>query len=322
MGQIITLLTNLFNLTKVASVTLPGLLSAGGLALILWPAVPIDVIPFVFHVSHTRTFDIAPDVTCAGENGLGRHDAFARSCQVVSFSIDDAKRYIALDQEQLRKRIQDLKNSGGEPAELAELADDEAEYSRNQFAIEELEKTEDPSLPASRKKQIREQLLLDLEDQSFSECTELETSRKGREEAENDQLKADLVIEEQKRTAAQTNYLAALTSNSSVAGQYRTEMNYFEGCITLKRYTTLWNNEDINERGRRLTELSRQQKVIEARLTDPGRLRPRTAFDDFLTGLVNHVVGFILLSLAAAIIVTAIDNALFGALFEDLFDGF
>jgi hypothetical protein len=35
MDQIITLLTNLFNLTKVASVTLPGLLAAGGLALVL-----------------------------------------------------------------------------------------------------------------------------------------------------------------------------------------------------------------------------------------------------------------------------------------------
>ena len=319
MGQIITLLTNLFNLTKVASVTLPGLLSAAGLALILWPAVPIDVIPFVFHVSHSRAFDIAPDATCAGENALGRQDAYAQSCQVVSFPIEEAKRYIDVDQEQLRRRIQDLRNSGGGPAELA---DDEAEYNRNQLTIEELEKTGDPSLPASRRRQIREQLLLDLEDQSFSECAELEISREGREEAENEQLKADLVIEEQKRTAAQTNYLAALASNSPVAGQYRTEMNYFEGCITLKRYTTLWNNEDINERGRRLTELSRQQKVIEARLTDPGRLRPRTAFDDFLTGLVNHMVGFILLSLAAAIIVTAIDNALFGVLFEDLFDGF
>lgn len=319
MGQIITLLTNLFNLTKIASVTLPGLLSAAGLALILWPAVPVDVIPFVFHVSHGRAFDVPPDVACAGENVLGRHDAYAQSCQIFSFPIDEAKRYIEVDQEQLRTRIQDLRNSGGGPAELA---DDEAEYSRNQFTIEELEKTDDPSLPASRRRQIREQLLLDLKDQSFSECTELETSRKGREEAENDQLKADLVIEEQKRTAAQTNYLAALTANSPVAGRYQTEMNYFEGCITLKRYTTLWNNEDINERGRRLTELSRQQKVIDARLTDPGRLRPRVAFDDFLTGLVNHVVGFILLSLAAAIVVTAIDNALFGALFEDLFDGF
>ncbi len=55
MNQIITLLTNLFNLTKVASVTLPGLLAAGGLALILWPALPVDFIPVVTAVSTSRT---------------------------------------------------------------------------------------------------------------------------------------------------------------------------------------------------------------------------------------------------------------------------
>jgi hypothetical protein len=69
-------------------------------------------------------------------------------------------------------------------------------------------------------------------------------------------------------------------------------------------------------------ELTRTQQVIKARLADPGRLRPRLGFDAFMTGLVNHVVAFILLSLASAIIVTATDRAVFGAFFEDLFDGF
>jgi len=36
MGQIIDLLSNLFKLTKVASVTLPGLAAAGALALMFW----------------------------------------------------------------------------------------------------------------------------------------------------------------------------------------------------------------------------------------------------------------------------------------------
>ena len=44
MDQIITLLSNLFNLTKIASVTLPGLALAGALALFLWPPRPIDAI--------------------------------------------------------------------------------------------------------------------------------------------------------------------------------------------------------------------------------------------------------------------------------------
>jgi hypothetical protein len=58
MDQIITLLTNLFNLTKVAAVTLPGLLAAGGLALVLWPPAPIDVIPVV--VAVTRPAETVP----------------------------------------------------------------------------------------------------------------------------------------------------------------------------------------------------------------------------------------------------------------------
>lgn len=41
-----------------------------------------------------------------------------------------------------------------------------------------------------------------------------------------------------------------------------------------------------------------------------------------MTGLINHVVAFILLSLAAAVMVTAFDRAVFGFIFEDLFDGF
>src|SRR5271157_3592762 len=51
MDQIITLLTNLFNLTKVASVTLPGVALAGALALFLWPPRPVDTvrIPVVVH---------------------------------------------------------------------------------------------------------------------------------------------------------------------------------------------------------------------------------------------------------------------------------
>jgi len=79
MDQIITLLTNLFNLTKMASVTLPGILSAGGVALILWPALPIDMVPAVVRVSHSRSFDVPADAACAGEHVLGRHDAYAQS---------------------------------------------------------------------------------------------------------------------------------------------------------------------------------------------------------------------------------------------------
>lgn len=177
--------------------------------------------------------------------------------------------------------------------------------------------------PQSRRRQLQEQLILDFENQKFSECINLETSLKGRETTENQQLKADLDIEEKQRSAAQDNYLAYLKSNNlALADRYRTEMENFQGCISLKRYSVLWNERDSLERDRRLAELTRGQGVITARLADPGRLRPRLGFDDFTTALVNHVVGFILLSLAAGVVVTAFNRAVFfGGLFEDLFDG-
>ncbi len=65
MNQIITLLTNLFSLTKVASVTLPGLLAAAGFALILWPAVPFDTIPAVVRVE-----EVSPPPAACQDTGL------------------------------------------------------------------------------------------------------------------------------------------------------------------------------------------------------------------------------------------------------------
>jgi len=47
MDKLITLLQGLFSLNKVASVTLPGLLTAAGLSIILWPPPPTDEVPIV-----------------------------------------------------------------------------------------------------------------------------------------------------------------------------------------------------------------------------------------------------------------------------------
>jgi hypothetical protein len=298
----------------VASVTLPGLLAAGGLTLILWPAIPVDLIPLAtvgkvqdrvqdlanfneVPPSNAEGTSVGPDVACPGEYVLGRHNAYDQACQVESLTFDQVLQLIKT----------------GKPSDygLEDIAP--------QLNYLELQNT----YPQSRKQQIEQQLILDFENQKFSECIDLETSLKGRETTENLQLKADLDIEEKQRSAAQDNYLASLKSNNPLSGLYLGEMNNFQGCIALKRYSVLWNERDILERDRRVTDLARDQSIITARLADPGRLRPRLGFDDFLAGLVNHVVAFILLSLAAAIIVTALDRTLFfGGLFEDLFDGF
>jgi hypothetical protein len=50
MGQLITLITNFLNLSKLAAVTAPGIITALGLALLAWPPAPLDRIV-------TATFD-------------------------------------------------------------------------------------------------------------------------------------------------------------------------------------------------------------------------------------------------------------------------
>jgi hypothetical protein len=340
MNQIITLLQNLFSLTKVASVTLPGLLAAGGLALILWPAIPVDLIPLatVRPVQELASFkavkateaqgtSLGPDVACPGENLLGRHNAYDQACQVrlvaMTEILDSIKEEEQKDQQACKEDEQSKKDE--QPKKDAQPKAEDLISSKLQDICPQLVDIQRrDTYPKSRKQQIQQQLILDFENQKFSECINLDTSLKGREAAENQQLTADLDIEEKQRSSAQDNYLAYLKSNNLfLASRYRREMDNFQGCITLKRYSVLWNDRDIQERDRQMTELTRDQGIITARLADPGRLRPRLGFDDFVTGLVNHVVAFILLSLAAAIIVTALDRTVFfGGLFEDLFDGF
>lgn len=51
MDKVLALLQSLFSLNKVASVSVPGVLTAAGLAMILWPSRPLDEIPSVTFVS-------------------------------------------------------------------------------------------------------------------------------------------------------------------------------------------------------------------------------------------------------------------------------
>jgi hypothetical protein len=51
MDKVLALLQSLLSLNKVASVSVPGVLTAAGLAMILWPSRPLDEIPTVTFVS-------------------------------------------------------------------------------------------------------------------------------------------------------------------------------------------------------------------------------------------------------------------------------
>lgn len=309
MNQIITLLTNLFSLTKVASVTLPGLLAAAGFALILWPAVPVDVIPAVVRVE-----EVSPPPPLAK----------TPACQVQHWAVDDVLSWMDAQLASLLKNPKNPtpappQNIGPAPALNPDQLTQEA--LRQMLVIES--RTKNLSVPGMRKHAILEQFALDYEVQSLALCADLEKSWSGRDEIAIQQITADLDILEKQRSAAQENYLAyQKTNNGSLSAQYRQEMNNRQTEIDAKRHQLLDDTQDKKERERRAGELVAEQQEIKDRLAEPGRLRPRVGFDLFVTGLINHVVAFILLSLAAAVMVTAFDRAVFGFIFEDLFDGF
>jgi len=144
----------------------------------------------------------------------------------------------------------------------------------------------------------------------------------GQEEKDIQPLNTDADILEKQRSAAQDNYLAYQKSNSPLAHRYEAAMDEAKARIDTVRNTIRGKDRDVQERMLRVKELNEDQQLITDRLKDPGRLRPRVGFDAFATGLVNHVVAFILLSLAMAIVVTAIDRAALSAFFENVFDGF
>jgi hypothetical protein len=329
MDQIITLLTNLFNLTKVASVTLPGLLAAGGLALVLWPALPVDLVPVVTAVSTAQSAVVASQAQpspCPADSSnkpptaqtSAFPPAFGRACSVTYLPIDDL-----YDSDRIRTAIQPPQPNElsseypGWKEDLAWKSDEVAHLDHVQKYLHDL------PVPQRRKQLIFQQFLLDLQSRDLTLCIDLEKSWQGQEEKDVQALSTDAANLEKQRSAAQDDYLAYQKSNSSLQFRYKAAMDSAQCNIVQVRNAMSGKNRDLLERSRRVAELTEAQQVIADRLKDPGRLRPRVGFDAFMTGLVNHVVGFILLSLAAAIVITAIDRAVFiGAFFEDLLDGF
>ena len=324
MDQIITLLTNLFNLTKVAAVTLPGLLTAGGLALILWPPTPIDVIPVVVAVSRTPETVLPynlPNATSPVVNHRIQQTAtastfpspYVAACRVEHWTPDSDD-----DTRQLREEL-------NASSQVTDEIPYDAAWAQEQF--DQLTRVEEQVnhlwIPQTRRRRILEQFALDLAAHNLAICIDTEKSWQGQEQREIQQWTSDLDHLETQRSAAQDNLIAYRKSNNgTLAAHYEELMATLQDRIDTLRNSIRGQNRDVQERARRISELSAEQSAVGERLTDPGRLRPRVGFDLFVTGLVSHIVGFILLSLAAAIVVTAIDRAVFGALWEDLFDGF
>jgi hypothetical protein len=344
MGQIIDLLTNLFKLTKVAAVTLPGLAAAGALALLFWLP-PVDVIPIAEQTFLTPSpkvpYQIQQALPCPAVPGGDRRDCQIPStaqdvpgmpaCKVKQFVLSDLNDCDHCTHENKQEREEKAAKQKAEAGEKCPKKNDSKENSSNDdprtllcaagiqpnrlLPYENADKAPGYISTAVG----RQQYLLDYEKDAFAACAEVEDSWRGIEEQENTLLNADAANLDKQRSDVQDAYITYLKANNPGIPKLRAELQQILNEIEITREKILKNSSSIKERERRSSELKRDVGTITDRLADPGRLRPRKTFDDYLSGLVNHVVGFILLSLALSLVVTAIDRATFDSIYEVLF---
>ena len=285
MDKIISLLQSLFSLNKLASVTVPGVLTAAALAFLLRPTPPIDLIP-----------------SFKDDSGLSNN---LRECQKAINSTTFP--FSAAERESYRA------------CQVPKPA-----CSRN---------SEQPNIPLTdtfgtafnlRRAIDRDnQRILEEQKQTIAHCLETEKAWQGIEKMEIDMVNADITVLQAQLTAAQQNLIEQQKANSTLVGAYRRVLQDVLENIAAKRSEIIFYQQSANYRQKNMDELTRVDGIITARLGEPGRLRPPKAFDDYISGLVNHIVGFVLLALALGMIVSPISQAVTTSSYDILFkDGF
>lgn len=260
MDKLIALLNSFFSLPKIAAVSVPGILAAAAVAILLYPPVPKDIVPHVHFL--------------IGENP----------------SPND---------------LADQQKNGGAACSIT---------------YTQLNQTPASSMEALRDRAIRNQLELDTQQSNLAKCIELETGMKGKEASENSQWSADIEVLKKDQADIQTAYQGYEKSNNPLRDQYRKKYDEADTRIKIVRDKILRNEQMIRARDLRLAKLARESNVIADRLKDPGRLRPRQAFDDFITGLANHMIALALLAIAVGVLMNPINRAILGPFYDFLFE--
>lgn len=278
MDQLITLVTNLLNLTKLAAVTIPGLLITGAFAIFFWPPAPIDSIP----IAHAPRRVYASSVD--HQSALKSREA-TPTCEVEFQPLEAASSY---------KFYGDLVSWELIGNDKGSLDDPGLRFPRLHIPQDIIVH----SLPS-----VRSQLLLDLEQVRLAECEELENELRNDEKTQSDYLTTDLAALDKRRLTQTGNDL-----NATIR-----EMNDVRG-----EQSTI--QKSVSEHDEKLADLKRYSDELTSRLSDPGRLRPRTDFKTFVTLQTNQVVGFTILSIAIGVIIAPLRDTFFSLLSERIAD--
>lgn len=335
MDQIITLLSNLFNLTKVASVTLPGVAFAAALILFFHPPNPIDTIRIPAVSASTAT--VQPVQEPCSQLGVNKpcppvelpKEILTPACQLFPVSLNI---FATGDYFNSQKISTAWPWDGGfRTLAIVNLFNDGVEQRTDpqQITVGDVRRTADKITDFATlhhehpwQAKIIQQLVLETTRDRLTQCADLETAASGQEAANNDQLTKDIANIDKQRGDIQDAYIASLKANDgTISANLQRKLGVVLELANEYRARFRVNLISLNERTRRLAEIKEEQDNISARLVEPGRLRPIKGLDLYMQGLVNHVVGFILLSIALSLVLVAFDRAVLGNLFESLFPG-
>lgn len=268
-------------ITQAKNITLPGVVAALAFAIIAWPPKPYDRIPTVI--------DNHPDIA-----------------------------QLELEARQLQE--------DGEPSNLngGGLGDYLVKQGTPACTVREgADSYSFLIIPGVRDRAaiaVKNQLVLDDMNRTLSKCMEEEQALQGIEDQIITNTNALIATRITERDGINTNYQRYVNSLADLRDQFEQLRNTKEMEIATLQARSLNFQRVQKERVRRVTELARLQGEIGLRLADAGRLRPSQKFDDVLSALSAHIIGFLTLVLAWGLLIDPINRAIFSFFYDNHFD--
>lgn len=168
---------------------------------------------------------------------------------------------------------------------------------------------------------VYNQLLLEQSDAELKQCLEEEHKLDGIEDLAIGSVNDVLTKRNAERSVIAQQYQTYLQQASPVTGHFRTELAEIDSDIQYWQAISLHYSQVKQDRLSRIAELNRLDQNVQGFLGEPGRLRPKQRFDDFLNSLGTHVVGLLALIFGWSLFLTPINNAFFAYVYDTKFDG-
>jgi hypothetical protein len=167
---------------------------------------------------------------------------------------------------------------------------------------------------------VKNQLILDDADRTLLKCAEEEQALQGVEDQVVANINLLIATRTSERDGLNSLYQKYIQSLSPMRAEFGQRVRDKECDIAALQAHVLNFQRLQKDRTRRVAELQRLEKEITARLADAGRLRPIQKFDDILSGLSTHIVGFLTLVFAWGLVIDPINRALFSFVYVNGFD--